>query len=644
MTASTRFCTPVFLFAALTASVGGATAAPKAYISRCCDSGSSLVLLNTATQTQTSRALLGHSATAPTISADGKTAYFLDLGAGSLLIYDLTASKLSASVYLGVAPGNLLQAASNQMIALTPDGSRAYVALPALVGQVGVVDLVANQLITRVKVSSFPTSAVVLSKDGKTVYAPSQDICIDDCVQASLAVIDTATNKVTAQLYSDYGSSSALLSPDGSRLYVAEDGAVGYYDTASNTYLGSILISFSGFSFIQGGLAMKPDGSQLYVVAGSVPGITVIDTQTETVVSTISLPSGAVTLAITPDGTQMYALDGGSGISVVDTPTNTVATSFTLPEAVDGIAFGLSGKKALLTDSLPATLALANPATNKLSNVIFGPADPGAVAVSPDNTTVYVAGENGIGVVDAATHKQTRLIPVEYQPQAIAISTDGSTALLATFDQTAAREISAVVVDLASGNTLAKISNQGLGSAAAISPDGKTGYVGDFESMIVIDLTTFSVTREVKYGIGNSAVGLLLSADGSQLYVSVAGLGTLFIYQTAPFEAIGSIGTGANTGVNIQMALTAGGKTLLIPDYNGHQLVFVDLPTSAVTNKVPVSGDPLAVAITPDGSAAWTAGGQASLSKTVTVVDVASHAITATVNIGGTAAGIAFVP
>ena len=176
------------LAAANSFSAAPAQAAARAYIPRCCDSGSSLIHLNTATQVQISRSLLGHSASNPTISADGATAYFLDSATSALLVYDVANNRISASIYLGIPPGYLFSAISDQMIALTPDGSRAYVALASIYGGlVAVVDLIHNAVITRVPVSIFPTSAVVLSKDGQTVYAPSQDICADDCIPDSVS-------------------------------------------------------------------------------------------------------------------------------------------------------------------------------------------------------------------------------------------------------------------------------------------------------------------------------------------------------------------------------------------------------------------------------------------------------------------------
>ena len=160
----------------------------------------------------------------------------------------------------------------------------------------------------------------------------------------------------------------------------------------------------------------------------------------------------------------------------------------------------------------------------------------------------------------------------------------------------------------------------------------------------MIDLTSFQIVNKVQFASGKSVEGLLLSADGSRLFASVAVSGTLSVYSTKPFRSVTSFTTGASTETPIQMALTADGKTLLIPDHNGSQLLFVDLLSRQVTNKVPVSGNPLAVAISPDGTEAWTAAQYTNLSKTVTIVNIASHQAVSTVNIGGTASGIVFVP
>ena len=78
----------------------------------------------------------------------------------------------------------------------------------------------------------FPTpSGVAVSPDGTRAY-------ITDLVGASVSVLDTATNTITATIGVDAGPVGVAVSPDGTHIYVTNfriSGTVSVVDTATGT-------------------------------------------------------------------------------------------------------------------------------------------------------------------------------------------------------------------------------------------------------------------------------------------------------------------------------------------------------------------------------------------------------------------------
>ncbi|WP_180235484.1 YncE family protein, partial [Bacillus cereus] len=60
------------------------------------------------------------------------------------------------------------------------------------------------------------------------------------------------------------------------------------------------------------GVAITPDGSFAYVINGGSGNVSVIDISTNTVVATVPVGSNPRLVAITPDGSFAYVTNGGS--------------------------------------------------------------------------------------------------------------------------------------------------------------------------------------------------------------------------------------------------------------------------------------------------------------------------------------------
>jgi YVTN family beta-propeller protein len=138
-------------------------------------------------------------------------------------------------------------------------------------------------------------------------------------------VIDATTNTVVATITVGPGVPSQTMgvavTPDGTKVYVTNSGTntVPVIDTATNT----VVTTISGFTS-PFGVAVTPDSTKVYVANSGTNTVSVIDTATNTVVATISVDAGPAGLAVTPDGSKVYVANGVNTVSVIATATNTV--------------------------------------------------------------------------------------------------------------------------------------------------------------------------------------------------------------------------------------------------------------------------------------------------------------------------------
>jgi YVTN family beta-propeller protein len=136
-----------------------------------------------------------------------------------------------------------------------------------------------------------------------------------------ISVIDIATNAVVGTI-PVAGAYEVAFSPDGTRAYlpgtycdrvVCQDGSetvgkVAVIDTASNSV--TALVTVGHFPT---GLALTPNGDYVYVVNNSGQSVSVFETATNTVVATIPVGPTPWKVAITSDGSRAYVTHSHPG-------------------------------------------------------------------------------------------------------------------------------------------------------------------------------------------------------------------------------------------------------------------------------------------------------------------------------------------
>jgi len=286
----------------------------------------------------------------------------------------------------------------------------------------------------------------------------------------SVAVIDTAQNKVVGTIPVPKGPHGLVITPDGRKVYVSSDGVstVSVIDTASDRVIASIEVGANPH-----GLAISGDGRRVLVLGWGTNRALVIDTATERVITEVpvgqphngtlsrdgsiawvgSQQQGATALVrldltagketarvaldktprgleLSPDGKRVFfTLAGVDAIQVLDSASNQVVAQIPVGASPHYAPFTPDGRWALAVVQGPGELAILDTATNTVAGTVpVGKAPHWSVA-SSDGRTAYVSNEatNDVSVVDLAGRRVLTTIPVGNAPRKIAVQ-PGATA------------------------------------------------------------------------------------------------------------------------------------------------------------------------------------------------------------------------
>jgi YVTN family beta-propeller protein len=330
-------------------------------------------------------------------------------------------------VSLGMKPDAAPQFLSPGELAVSPDGQRLYV-LCEKSDEVLVVDAGTSQVTKHIRVGHMPRG-ISVSSDGKQIY-------VANSWTDTVSIIDAEKLEVTRAIPTGFEPISAVADRSNETLYVANrlSSDISVIDLASGKEIKR-LSSGRGASY----LAISHDGSQVFAThiyshigeprTPPESEITVINTSTRRVADRKQLNNvaGVFHMAL--------ASDGGFGVAAQLRPKNLVP----LAHVEHGWAFGDS--LALFGKDIDGVVQVP------LDELERYTAMPFSVALTPDNTRLFVsaAGSDNIVVVDvpallasirnakkpiandlsASANYVTARIPVGHNPRGIVLSPDG---------------------------------------------------------------------------------------------------------------------------------------------------------------------------------------------------------------------------
>lgn len=283
------------------------------------------------------------------VSKDGTKVYVANTGLHNMIIYNVTqgtTTTVPLALPLHAAQRERSHTVSALLggIAVTPDGSKVYITDGS--NGIWVYNTSLGQIVANITNPTYLTRpfAIAASPDGAFIYV------------SSLNIVTTTAGKQQSHR-------------------VPAAGYVVAISTATNSITNAVQVGSSG------GIAVSPDGSQLYVVGvgpvghhfrGASSNLLILNTSSLSTVATVSLAGlGATFVAVAPNGNTAYVTDNTQNISVINLATLT-HTEIPLTLTPYGIAVTPDGSKAFISSFTGTNIGVLNIGSGAVSYVNVG--------------------------------------------------------------------------------------------------------------------------------------------------------------------------------------------------------------------------------------------------------------------------------
>ncbi|MGH3222221.1 MAG: hypothetical protein ACRDPY_26600 [Streptosporangiaceae bacterium] len=262
--------------------------------------------------------------------------------------------------------------------------------------------------------------------------------------------------------------------------------------------------------------------------------------------------------------------------------------------------------------------------------------------VGPSVTTpiAYVADSGGgtgdtVTPIDLATGTPGHPITVGNYPEGIAITPDGKTAYVTDFNQG-----SVTPIHLATGAPGPPITVGKEPEGIAITPDGNTAYVTNASDGTVTPINLATGGPGPPITVGNGPLAIAITPDGKTAYVADGGGGNG--NTVTPIDlATGTPGSPITVGnYPYAIAITPDGKTAYAANFNDGTITPITIATDVPGPPITAGQYPSSIAFTPDGKAAYITNGASGAGNTVTPINVATGTPGPPITVGNEPMGI----
>jgi len=298
-------------------------------------------------------------------------------------------------------------------------------------------------------------------------------------------------------------------------------------------------------------LALPLAAAPLAYVTNELAGtVTIFDTATNKVVSTVTTGARPRGLQLTADGKRLYVALSDIGRTTKSSADAIVAVDAATFRPVARFDAGSDPERFVVTrDRLYAanedagTATVTEIAKNKVIASLIVGIEPEGVALSPNGRWVYVTAEtsNTVSVIDTRSLEVVSTFLVDPRPRVATFSPDGKRAYV-----TAEIGGTLAVVDAVRHKVLRtiKLPPTAKPVGVVVSPDGKRIYVanGHGNSVSVIDAATEKLTATVP--VGKRPWGIAVTRDGKRIYTANGVSNDISVIDAATLKVIATIPAG----------------------------------------------------------------------------------------------------
>ncbi|MBL0057141.1 MAG: beta-propeller fold lactonase family protein [Chitinophagaceae bacterium] len=415
-------------------------------------------------------------------------------------------------------------------------------------------------------------------------------------------------------------------------------GNVSVINTATNNVVTTIPVGSN-----PRGVSVSADGSRAYIANNGSSTVSVINTSTQSVIATIPITSSPLGLVVNPDGTRLYVVSNGlSQVDVVNTSTNAIIANIPCGSGAWADAISPDGSRLYVSNYGGSSVTVINTATNTVVTTIGVQTNPIGLKVSPDGSKLYVVnqGSGTMSVINTATNSVITTIPVGSLPNDVAVSADGSRVYSVNQGSD-----NVTVINAATNTVITSVTVGSNPVGISLQPDGSRAYTANYadNNVSVINTATNTVITTVPvqthpYAIGNFVTGSAVCTGASKTFTitvnpspEVTQPANQTVCNNSATAAINFTGSGTVfnwTNNNTTIGLAASG-TGNIPSFTATNATAS--PVTATVTVTPSAG----------GSYAYIANRN---SNNVVVINTATNLVVATVAVGANPWGVSVSP
>jgi YVTN family beta-propeller protein len=270
-------------------------------------------VIDAATYTGVAIIPVGSEPTDVILNRSGTRAYVVNSGSNTISVIDTSSSTVTATISLGnYQPFG---------IAINQDGSMAYVAASLSNGAGAVMAInTSTNTVTETIPAGSSDAGIALNSTGTVAY-------VGDEGDSALAAVDLSTDAVTIIPIAGAGSPSSVeASPDGTKVYVLNEDRAGATISVIDTGTNKVTATIPGLGDMGFNFAVDPTAPLIYA-PDEFFTVYVANTSNDTVTGTIPAISNASDgVAFGADGAVAYVGNGAS-ISVINTTAGTVTAA-----------------------------------------------------------------------------------------------------------------------------------------------------------------------------------------------------------------------------------------------------------------------------------------------------------------------------